>query len=191
MKIENLSYRPCRDGQKEAVMADLVLDDGGLILPCIFRTEYLLYGMCPCIGRDYTYQGIRLGDKERLRMLEFIRGSREKLYGAYPVKTYALWQESGLPCLEDFCKPGDVVDERMADCFAGGGSGIIRHDYVQDGEIFGFTEVPGTGRHIPTYHTFYKKDGEWVYTGVCIRDGKDCIKGPVSCLDICIAMLKR
>lgn len=82
------------------------------------------------------------------------------------LKTLKDWKEEKW---DDFCKPGDLVDEDIYWHFLN----ILpprsmRSGYLQVGEPNDSRLNPKTGRYASTYMTFVKvKEGAWRYCGNC------------------------
>lgn len=115
----------------------------------------------------------RFGVDERLRILKFLRGERQKIRDQSPVKTYAAWTASGLPTFEDFCFPGDEVDEEMVNHFLSCVPPTSNSPgYVQCGEPYDM-QKDASGRSRSTYATFVDKYGgersKWVFLGYCFK----------------------
>lgn len=84
------------------------------------------------------------------------------------IKTLKGWEESGKNW-DDFCKPGDLVDEDVYWYFLNilpprnMGAG-----YLQVGEPYDSRLNPKTGKYVATYSTFVKVgDKVWRYCGNC------------------------
>ncbi len=84
------------------------------------------------------------------------------------IKTLKEWEESGKNW-DDFCKPGDLVDEDVYWYFLNilpprnMGAG-----YLQVGEPYDSRLNPRTGKYMATYSTFTKVENEvWRYCGNC------------------------
>lgn len=112
--LQNLKYYKESRAMQEAVEGE-IHKHGQYYTTCVIGVYSLTSGIkaFPCgIGDDYELKG-----EELVQVLEFIQKQREAIASRYLVKTYEGWQESGLPTFEDYCKPGDTVDEAMVDYF--------------------------------------------------------------------------
>ena len=86
------------------------------------------------------------------------------------IKTLKGWEESGKNW-DDFCKPGELVDEDVYWYFLNilpprnMGAG-----YLQVGEPYDSRLNPKTGKYMATYSTFVR--GQEMIVGYCILNGK-------------------
>lgn len=101
-------------------------------------------------------------------MLEFIQKQREAIASRYLVKTYEGWQESGLPTFEDYCKPGDTVDEAMVDYFMNCVPPVsMSSSCAQAGEAYNHAP-DDKNRYRATYLTFVRlSSSQWRFAGYC------------------------
>lgn len=101
-------------GSRETVTYDIVRGSQ-YITTCVVDVQLLLCGVkaFPCGNGD----DVKLTAQQRLEILETVREERKRITDRYPVKTYEGWQESGLPSFEDYCFPGDKVDDDMVQHF--------------------------------------------------------------------------
>lgn len=85
------------------------------ITTCVVDVQLLLCGVkaFPCGNGD----DVKLTAQQRLEILETVQAERKRITDSYPVKTYEGWQASGLPSFEDYCFPGDKVDDDMVQHF--------------------------------------------------------------------------
>lgn len=159
-------YRGGRDCY-EAVELDEVRSDGMYITTCVVNVDLLLCGIAshPCGNGDDR----KLDPEEQLKVLEFTQAERKKITDSYPVKTYEGWHESGLPTFEDYCFPGDEVDEAVVDHFVNSVPPVLlRSSCTQAGEAYSSEPDERTGRHRNTYTTFHKAgEGRWIFDGHC------------------------
>lgn len=107
-------YRGGRDCY-EAVELTVLHRDGSYKTTCVVNVNLLLCGIQahPCGDGD----DLKLTPEQRLKVLEFVQAERKKITDSFPVKTYEGWQKSGLPTFEDYCSPGEEVDEAVVDHF--------------------------------------------------------------------------
>lgn len=99
---------------REAVTYDIVRGSQ-YITTCVVDVQLLLCGIkaFPCGNGD----DVKLTAQQRLEILETVQAERKRITDSYPVKTYEGWQASGLPSFEDFCFPGDKVDDDIVQHF--------------------------------------------------------------------------
>lgn len=113
MLAEDMRYYKGSAESRETVEIDEVRSDGMYITTCAVNIDLLMccISVFPCgNGDDY-----KLDPEQQIKVLEFAQAERKKIADSYPVKTYEGWHESGLPTFEDYCSPGDEVDEAMVD----------------------------------------------------------------------------
>lgn len=93
---------------------------------------------------------------------------------AKPVKTFALWQASGVSTIDRFIFPNDHVDGALVDHFRNLLPPVIdRHGYLQAGGEASQVRVKqpdGCAKHLPTYLTFTNHGDYWTFCGICFRD---------------------
>ena len=84
------------------------------------------------------------------------------------VKTYEGWQESGLPSFEDYCFPGDKVDDDMVQHFVDSVPPVLMLSFcTQAGEPYS-SEADERGVRRPTFTTFHDLGGGyWQFDGYC------------------------
>ena len=83
------------------------------------------------------------------------------------IKAYAQWEEHG-GSFSDFAKPGDLVDERIADHFLNCvPPASFERGYIQGGEPYSHEKDETTGRYRPTFATFKREGDAWLYCGNC------------------------
>lgn len=151
--LENLKYYKGSRTTYEAVEAE-VHKHGQYYTTCVIGVYSLTSGIkaFPCgIGDDYELKG-----EELVQVLGFIQKQREAITSRYPVKTYEGWEKSGLPTFDDYCKPGDTVDEAMTDYFMNCVPPVsMSSSCAQGGEAH--SHVPdGKNRYRATYPTFVR-----------------------------------
>lgn len=82
------------------------------------------------------------------------------------MKTYAEWNASGLASFEEYCNPGDEVDEAIVEHFRKPAPPLtIKPGLVQCSEAYG-REPTDDGYRI-TFTTFHRDADKWVYCGKC------------------------
>lgn len=163
--LQNLKYYKESRDMQEAVEGE-IYKHGQYYTTCVIGAYSLTSGIkaFPCgIGDDYELKG-----EELVLVLEFIQKQREAIASRYPVKTYEGWQESGLPTFEDYCKPGDTVDEAMVDYFMNCVPPVsMSSSCAQVGEAY--NHVPDDkNRYRATYLTFVRlSSSQWRFAGYC------------------------
>lgn len=169
MIAENLRYFRGSRETFEAVDFDILFNGERYITTCAVNVNLLLCGVWvhPCGNGD----DIKLDTEDRLKVLEFVQAERKKITDSYLTKTYKGWQESGLRTFEEYCFPGDKVDEAVIDHFVNSISPItLRSDFVQAGEAYSCEPDEQSGRHKNTYTTFHKiGDDLWIFDGYCFK----------------------
>lgn len=85
------------------------------------------------------------------------------------LKTIDGWGKSNCGSWDEYCKPGERVDEGVADYFLNiMPPRIMKMGYFQVGEPHSTAVNPKTKRHSETYATFLKAEkGVWEYRGHC------------------------
>jgi hypothetical protein len=84
--------------------------------------------------------------------------------------TLSMWEETGK--FSDCANPGDYVEEAIVEEFTRNDPQEINQPgYVQCGTPFGF-EYNAKGLLRPTFTTFARLDGNWVFCGHCFRNEK-------------------
>ncbi len=159
-------YRGSRES-RETVELDIVRSDGMYITTCVVNVDLLLCGIAlhPCGNGDDR----KLDPEQQLKVLEFTQAERKKITDSYPVKTYKGWHESGLPTFEDYCFPGDEVDDAMVEHFINSvPPALARASCTQGGEEYSIEFDERSGRNRNTYITFHRiGEGHWVFDGYC------------------------
>lgn len=149
----------------EAVEFDITRR-GRYITTCVVNVYLLLCGVkaFPCGNGDDE----KLTAQQQLEILELVQEERKKITASYPVKTYKGWHESGLPTFEDYCFPGDTVDEAMVEYFVNVVPPVLALSFcTQAGEPFSH-EGDERGAYRPTYTTFHDLGGgRWQFDGYC------------------------
>lgn len=108
------TYHRGSQNSREAVEFDITRR-GQYITTCVVDVDLLICGIkaFPCGNGD----DVKLTPEQQLAILETVQQERKRITDSYPVKTYEGWHESGLPTFEDYCFPGDTVDEAMVEYF--------------------------------------------------------------------------
>lgn len=85
------------------------------------------------------------------------------------LKTIEGWHKSGCNSWDEYCKPGDMVDQGVADYFLDIlPPRIMTRDYFQVGEPHSHAINPKTMKYCGTYATFAVRGKEiWEYCGNC------------------------
>ena len=88
------------------------------------------------------------------------------------LKTIEGWHKSGCNSWDEYCKPGDMVDQGVADYFLDIlPPRTMRRGYFQVGEPHNYARNPKTGKQSDTYATFVRYGkGIWQYRGNCWTD---------------------
>lgn len=151
---------------------------GQYVTTCVINVALLTAGVktFPCGSGD----DVKLTPEQRVEVLKFLQEERKKITDKYPVKTYEGWRASGLPTFEDYCFPGDKVDEAVVDHLANSVPPVTyQPGFVQAGEAFS-DEPDENGQWRRTYTTFTIINEElddagralWLYRGCCFK-GQD------------------
>jgi len=139
---------------------------GQYITTCVVNVQLLLAGITafPCGNGD----DCKLTSQQQVEVLEFLQAERQKLRDRYPVKTLAGWRESGLPTFDDYCSPGDVVDDELVEEMINCVPPVLMLSFcTQAGEAVSH-ERDERGAYRPTYTTFHRfVGGHWQYDGAC------------------------
>ena len=158
--------RGSRDS-REAVEFD-ICKRAQYITTCVVNVELLLGGIevFPCGNGD----DVRLTPKQQVEILELVQAERRKIIDSYPVKTYEGWQQSGLQTFEDYCFPGDTVDDELVGYFVNSVPPVIlRSSCTQAGESHS-DELDESGNYMPTYITFHNLGrNHWQFDGYCFN----------------------
>lgn len=169
MLAEDMRYYRGTAENKETVEIDEVRSDGMYITTCAVNIDLLMCGISvfPCGNGD----DLKLDPEQQIKVLEFIQAERKKITDSYPVKTYEGWHESGLPTFEDYCSPGDEVDEATVDYFMNCVPPVtLRSDCSQAGEAHDTRKDPETGQWRSTYTTFSRLSSSlWRFEGYCFK----------------------
>lgn len=177
MIAEEYRYIKGSRDRSESVELDVATNDGMYITTCNIYAHFLACGnrLFPCENGD----NLKLDTEQRLKVLEFVQAERKKITDSYPVKTYKGWHESGLRIFEEYCFPGDKVDEAVVDHFVNSvPPTTFRDGYVQAGEPYS-RELDDNDVWKNTYVTFsyYGKDDAgnalWLYNGCCFKNETD------------------
>lgn len=169
MLAEKMRYYKGSKNSRECVEADELRSDGMYITTCVVDVELLICGISTfsCGNGD----DLKLSPEKRLEILELVKKERKKITDSYPVKTYEGWHESGLRTFEQYCFPGDTVDEEIVNHFINSVPPImLREDCTQAGEAYSTEKDPETGRYHSTYTTFSRLEAcLWRFEGYCFR----------------------
>lgn len=164
---ERLRYYKGSKDRYETIELDTFSRNGLYITTCVINVQLLTAGVksYPCGNGD----DLTLSPEQRLTVLEFLQERRKEITDRYPVKTYEGWQESGLPTFEDYCKPGEIVDEAVVEHFINSVPPVSMWACcTQAGEAYSSELDEITGRHKDTYTTFHRiPDGLWKFDGYC------------------------
>lgn len=167
--MSTYKYLPGSDNRREAVELD-VTQNGQYITTCVVNVQMLLDGLevFPC--NSNIMDDVKLTPQQRLQILELVQAERKRITDSYPIKTCEGWNESGLPTFEDYCFPGDKVDEAMVDNFVDMLSPItLSASCVQVGEPYSH-EQDIYGNYKPTYITFHRFGKDiWQFDGFCFK----------------------
>ena len=160
-------YRYLRgsQGSREAVEYDITRR-GQYITTCVVDVDLLIFGIkaFPCgNGDDET-----LTPEQRLAILETVRAERKRITDRYPVKTLKGWRESGLRTFEEYCFPGDKVDDDMVQHFVDSVPPVLLLSFcTQAGEPYSH-EGDERGAYRPTDATVHDLGGGyWQFDGYC------------------------
>lgn len=164
-----LQYEYFRGSQNNPETIKITITEKGQhISMCVVNVQLLLMGfkIVPCNNGNY----IELTRQQWIDILELIQMERKCITDSYSVKTYNGWQESGLPTFDDYCFPGDEVDEAMVEYFVNSVPPTTYYSTcTQDGEPFSH-ERDEHGNYRPTYGTFHRiEDGRWKFDGYCFE----------------------
>jgi hypothetical protein len=188
MKIERMKYHTGDKDKDERVVADIV-HASGASERLVVETDAAV-----CGGRVRGSDGliVLLPPDVRLEILQFVKTEREKVLEQYPVKTKEGWSESGVGGLDDYCKPGDEVDEEMADHFLNClPPAYWTSQIIQCGEPVD-SVFDENGKMRNTYTTFEKMpDGKWYYRGDCIKGETVKKSSKLRGMDWAIASLEK
>lgn len=159
------TYRKGSRDSREAVEFDITRR-GQYVTTCVVDVDLLTCGLkaFPCGNGD----DLKLTPEQRLEILELVQAERKKITDSYPVKTYAGWQASGFRTFEDYCFPGDEVDDAMVEHFVNSVPPTLnRSTCTQDGE--GYTlATDDNGKVRTVYITFHRVDTDrWKFDGYC------------------------
>jgi len=161
-------FRYCKGGQesREKVELDIMRGDGAYITTCVVDVDLLVCGidLHSCRNED----DLKLDLEQQLKVLEFVLAERKKITETEAVKSLEGWRESGLHTFEDYCFPGDIVDEAMVEYFVNSVPPVLTLSFcTQAGEVFNYEEDM-RGAHRPTFTTFHELGGgRWQFDGYC------------------------
>lgn len=140
---------------------------GRYVTTVVVDVDMLICGIktFPCSNGN----SFKLTRELRMEVLEHVKRERKTITDRYPVKTRKGWEESGLRAFEDYCFPGDKVDEEMVEYFVDSvPPTLLRSSCTQAGEAHNDELDERTGKHRDTYTTFHKVGkGQWAFDGYC------------------------
>lgn len=111
---------------------------------------------------------VELTTEQQIAILETVQQERKRITDSYPIKTLEGWKNSGLPAFEDFCFPGDAVDDGMVEHFITSvPPALMWSSCMQAGEPHSLVFDEDSGRFRNTYITFRKVKGGWLFDGYC------------------------
>lgn len=169
MISEVFRYYKGSPDSRETVELDEVRSDGMYITTCAVNLDLLMCGISafPCGNGD----DLKLDPEQQLKILEFAQAERKMLTDRDTVKTLDGWHNSGLPTFEDYCFPGDTVDEAIVDHFVNSVPPVtLRSDCTQAGEAYDTQQDPDTGQWRSTYTTFSRlSSSSWRFEGYCFK----------------------
>lgn len=165
-------------------------DDMYGVTTCVIDIQLLICGIktFPCgSGADY-----RLTSERRLEILEAVQKER-MLYTEVEVKTAEGWHNSGISYFEDYCKPGDLVDEAIVEHFVNSvPPHLMRSACTQAGEPYSTAKHPETGKYGNLWTTFHRvDDGLWRFDGECFSGENIDRAGDTSSLSRAIAEARK
>lgn len=164
-----MTYRYYQGSETRREMVEFdITKNGRYLTTCAVDVDLLLCGITvfPCGNGD----DVLLSAQQQLGILRVVRAERKRITDSYPVKTYRGWRESGLPVFEDYCFPGDKVDEEMVEHFINSVPPVLmRASCTQAGEPYS-SEKDERGIYRSTYLTFHCLGGcRWRFDGYCFE----------------------
>lgn len=189
--MEQIKYRYYKGGKvdRECVYFE-VTDDSYRTTTCVVNVPMLIDGYIntfPCgSGADYL-----LSTQERLEILEAVKRGRSRYTDAF-IKTVECWKLSGIGTFEDYCRPGDLVDEEIVEYFVNSvPPHTLRGDCTQAGEPYSLEKDPKTGKYRNTWTTFHREaGGMWRFDGACFTGENVHRAGEMSKLERAIKELR-
>lgn len=139
---------------------------GQYITTCVVYIDLLICGIkaFPCGNGDDE----KLTAQQRLEILELVQMERKRITNSYAVKTLKGLRESGLSAFEDYCFPGDKVDEEMVEYFVNSVPPVLALSFCTQGGEPWSHEPDGDNGYRPTYVTFHDLGGGyWQFDGYC------------------------
>lgn len=135
----------------------------------------LVYEKCSKIADDFLLSKYNSNNKSLYdcitdyvrseRYVNFLNSLEEK-----HIKRLEEWHNSKAETFTDFCKPGDIVEQRIVDYFINSLPPIyFGENFVQAGGAFDHRLDKEDNLVKPIYTTFEKENGNWVYKGNCFR----------------------
>lgn len=160
-------YRYHRGSQNSREIVEFDLHRRGkYITTVVVDVDMLICGIkaFPCGNGD----DFKLTRELRMEVLEYVQQERRAITDRYQVKTYKGWLESGLRAFEDYCFPGDKVDEEMVEYFVNSVPPTLTlTSCTQGGEPWSY-EPDETNGNRQTFITFHRLDGGyWQFDGYC------------------------
>ena len=133
----------------------------------------LVYDKCNKIADDFLISEYNRNTKSLYGcIVDYINSERYNIFkkSLEEIKTLKGWNNSKFNTFEKYCKPGDIVDKDIVDYFLNSLPPIsLREYYVQAGGAFDYILDKEDNLVKPTYTTFEKEDGKWVYKGNCFK----------------------
>ena len=133
----------------------------------------LVYEKCSKIADDFLVSEYNSNNKSLYDCVaDYVRSQRcsnliNSLEGNH-TKTLDEWKKSTDEIFADFCKPEDIVDQSIVNYFINSLPPIcLGENFVQAGGVYVNTLDKEDNLFKPTYTTFEKEDGKWVYKGNC------------------------
>lgn len=183
------TYRKGSRDSREAVEFDITRR-GQYVTTCVVDVDLLTCGLkaFPCGNGD----DLKLTPEQWLEILELVQAERKKITDSCPVKTYAGWQASGFRTFEDYCFPGDKVDEEMVEYFVNSVPPVLTLTFCTQGGEAWSDKPDGENGYRPTYITFHDLGGGlWQFDGYCFyKENTNREDGPTR-LERCIAEARK
>ena len=132
----------------------------------------LVYDKCTKIADDFLKSKYNVNSKSLYDcVVDYIDSERfitfKKLL---EIKTLEGWEKSKINTFDEYCKPGDIVDQNMVNYFLDLLPPLIFGEhYIQVGGAYNDILDKEDNLIKPTYMTFDKEDGNWIYKGNCFK----------------------
>ncbi len=136
----------------------------------------LVYEKCSKIADDFMVSEYNSNNKSLYDCVaDYVRSQRcSNLINSLEenhTKTLEEWYKSKAETFTDFCKPGDVVAQSIVDYFINSLPPIcFGENFIQAGGVFDNSLDKEDNLLKPTYTTFEKENGNWIYKGNCFRE---------------------